>query len=352
MMFKQEVESKGFQKTVVVPKENDYSFQDFIILYGRYLRGEYELAHLKKNVSKAHVNQQMRYVTYFAKVVKKRINIAQLRITDVTQFDVSEFYRWAEPRFMARTFNTMFQAVRAFFDFVIDIERMEMRNPFNNYESKSVSKGSNDTLTKNEFELILNSVDTVYPLKKLGGRGEYKNMFRPYLKNGWRLLLLTGGRREEVVDLKWNMIKEINGLRFFQIHNLKVERASENKDAVYKYIPIGMDLQLLLEELGYAEKKGLDAYILHPNRTETSKTIMDALSKSFSFYKDEIGITSNVSMKNLRKTYISWAKAVLEGETKLLTSHSTDDVLERHYIDPTILSAIEKAVLEVRIFGD
>jgi hypothetical protein len=34
-----------------------------------------------------------------------------------------------------------------------------------------------------------------------------------------------------------------------------------------------------------------------------------------------------------------------------VTSHSSIQVLQEHYIDPTIVSAIEKTALEVRIFG-
>jgi len=41
-------------------------------------------------------------------------------------------------------------------------------------------------------------------------------MYRSYLKNGFKLFLLTGGRREEIVDLKWNDIYEDeNGTNFF-----------------------------------------------------------------------------------------------------------------------------------------
>ena len=71
------------------------------------------------------------------------------------------------------------------------------------------------------------------------------------------------------------------------------------------FIPFLQTYAFSERQLGYAEKKGSDVYIWHPNRTEKSRTIMDALSKACPFYKDEIGITSDVSMKNLRKTYIS-----------------------------------------------
>jgi hypothetical protein len=39
-------------------------------------------------------------------------------------------------------------------------------------------------------------------------------------------------------------------------------------------------------------------------------------------------------------------------ETGLITSHSTQEVLERHYIDPKVLTAIERGTLEIKVFGD
>ncbi len=43
---------------------------------------------------------------------------------------------------------------------------------------------------------------------------------------------------------------------------------------------------------------------------------------------------------------------VMGNETGLITSHSTQEVLERHYIDPKVLTAIERGTLEIKVFGD
>ena len=42
----------------------------------------------------------------------------------------------------------------------------------------------------------------------------------------------------------------------------------------------------------------------------------------------------------------------MENETGLITSHSTQEVLERHYIDPKVVTAIERGALEIKVFGD
>ena len=45
------------------------------------------------------------------------------------------------------------------------------------------------------------------------------------------------------------------------------------------------------------------------------------------------------------------APRFLDKQTGLLSSHSSDEILERHYIDPTVLTAAEKAILKLRVFG-
>jgi integrase len=186
----------------------------------------------------------------------------------------------------------------------------------------------------------------------LGGKGERKNMYRPYLKDGFKLFLLTGGRREEIVDLKWNDIYEQeNGTKFFMFHNLKVERILNSNNSYKKFVPINEDLYNFLLELGYDEKKYTSDYILFPERKVKSTTIMNDLSKSFTHYKNGAGIQKDISLKSLRKTYISWVNQVMGNETGLLTSHANNNVIERYYLDPKILSAIEVGSMKIRVFG-
>ena len=169
--------------------------------------------------------------------------------------------------------------------------------------------------------------------------------------HGFKLFLLTGGRREEVVDLKWSdILLTIEGVKFFRIANRKVNRSKKTED-FFKFIPINEDLFDLLNEMGYQEKKNSKDYILFPQRNVLTKTIMNDLSKAFTHYKKNVGITKDVSLKNLRKTYITWLRLAMGKDTGLLTSHGGEQVLLDHYIDSTILSAVEKATLNFRVYG-
>jgi hypothetical protein len=73
--------------------------------------------------------------------------------------------------------------------------------------------------------------------------------------------------------------------------------------------------------------------------------------KSFAYYKEAAGISKNFSLRNLRKTYISWHNQILGVDTGLVTKSADRNVLKNHYIDPKIMSAVEKAAQEVRVFG-
>ena len=42
---------------------------------------------------------------------------------------------------------------------------------------------------------------------------------------------------------------------------------------------------------------------------------------------------------------------VLGKDTGMITSNSSEKVLNDHYLDPTILTNLDKAALEVKIFG-
>ena len=346
-----ELKSNDYRDLSTDNESKEYTMIGAALKYNQYLSGEYELKHLIKKVSEGHRKESLRFIKLFCNVLKSHHNFEIMRVRDVSVKDVSRFYESMESHYAPRTFNKCMISLKSFFNFLIEIEKVDMKNPFSVYNSKSVLSTINETITKDEFERILDCIDSSDSLLKLGGKGEVKNMYRDYLKIGYKLFLLTGGRREEVVDLRWSDIYYSGDTYFFMIRNKKVER-NQNIDGTFnKYIPINSDLFDLLNEIGFEEKKTTNDFILCPDRNESLMTIMNTLSKSFTFYKDKAGIKKNISLKHLRKTYISWVNQVMGKETGKLTSHSTDKVLEEHYLDPTILNVVQKGMLNIKVFG-
>lgn len=217
--------------------------------------------------------------------------------------------------------------------------------------AKKFIKSNIVTLEKAEFMKIVHAVEnesTFYTLKK--GQGEIKNMYRSYLVDGFKMGLLTGLRREEIVILRWSDIYiSVKGILFFMVSNIKVEKAMSNvtDEKYYKYIPINKDLFEFLNEKGYKSKKTTSDYILFPDRKVKRITIMNDLSKGFSSYRDMAKIKKEVSFGDLRKTYLSWVNAVVHKETGILSSHSTHEVIKTFYLEPKILSTIEEDALKI-----
>ena len=353
--FERELKSNGYERMAVTFSQTstDYNIGDAVIKYREYMSGKSKFAHLKKNVSEEHIDECVRYCKKFVENLSLTKNLKRTRPTDVLTEDVSNFYLWAEENYSSKTFNKCFIAVRAFFEFLIEIENINMKNPFRKFVPKSVTPSSIDIITEDEFNQVLAAVDTFNPFITLGGKGEKKNLYKPYLKDGFKLFLLTGGRREEVVDLKWSDIYSTpQGVKLFIIDNLKVKRMKKDNKECKKYIGINVDLEDFLIELGMNEKIGTDEYILFPNRDVKTKTIMNDLSKGFSHYKEGAGIKKDISLSNLRKTYLTWHHQVLGNDTGLVSSHSTTQVLEKYYIDPKVLTAVEISALKVRVFGE
>jgi integrase len=330
---------------------NECSLIEAIKQYKEYLAGNHPLAHKKKVVSKKHQYECIHFCEMFINIVRVRTDVTRLSVSKVTKYDVSNFYKWLGEKYAPKTFNKGMIALKGFFKFLIDDEEIVMRNPFSSYVSKRIVKKNILSLTSEEFKMILEAVDTANPIQELKGNIT-KNRFKIYLKEGLKLCLYTGLRREEVVELRWSDIYQTqNHTLFFKLHNLKVERSLDVED-IPKYVPIYPDLKDVLDELGYQYKIHTNEYILYPNRTETSRTIMDCLSKGFTHYKNAAGITRPLTLKNLRKTYLSWVNQALGRDTGKITSHSSHKILEDHYIDPIICTLIDKGAMEIRIFGN
>jgi integrase len=353
-LIEKELIQNGFEKVNQADLDNnsDYSLGDAVVRYREYMSGESKYAHLKKNISQGHIDECVRFCWKLVENVALSKNIKRTRPNDIKIEDVSNFYIWAEENYSSKTFNKCFIAVRAFFEFLIEIENIEMKNPFRKFVPKVIIPSTIDIITEDEFNQILAAVDIFNPFITLGGKGEKKNMFKPYLKDGFKLFLLTGGRREEVVDLKWSDIYSTpQGVKLFIIDNLKVKRMKKNNKECKKYIGINADLEDFLIELGMNENIGKDEYILFPNRDRTTKTMMNDLSKGFTHYKNGAGIKKDISLSNLRKTYLTWHHQVLGDDTGLVSSHSTTHVLDKYYLDPKVLTAVEISALKVRVFG-
>ena len=330
-----------------------YYLIDIQVLYMDFLENFGVPEHKKKNRSKKHIDEIEKTIDFFNIALKEnKINHKIILIDKINDTHVGYFHKYLleELHHANTTYNKKMRLMKSFFIWAIDEFNLRMPNPFKGFIKRPESS-NNETISKDEFNKLL---EIISPLNGYVMEGKSKkNRYRDYLKDAFELGLHTGGRREEVVELKWNMIKEVeNEPSYIIVSNLKVERqkGKEFADNVKpKVIPVTQSLYILLLRLGYNENKGSHDYILAPNRKAKTQSMMDAISKGFSHYYGLLGKERELQFKNLRKTYLTYLVSALGGEAKDLSSHSSDEVLEKHYIDKKI---VNKAVKNLAIFSD
>jgi len=251
-----------------------------------------------------------------------------------------------------RTYNRIMGYLKTFFKWAIKHYKLQLENPFEEVTSLAVTSTVN-TISSTEFRTLL---DKIIPENGIAYEGKKKvfkrNRYRPWLKTAFRLALHSGGRREEVISMKWNMIRFINGEpAYFEVPNLKVERAKGegfNENVPPKIIPITKSLLDLLFELGYRDNVNKDQYVLEIGRDKVSDLgLMEMLSKGFSHFYNQLDTGKELKFSDLRNTYLTYLNLVMGGDTRKLSSHASEEVLERHYIDKTVIS---KAIRNFEIF--
>ena len=330
---------------------NDYDLATGIVKYQMYLNGDSEYQEYNKNLTPKYIRETIGFLVQFHDSVKENRKIGWIKPPQINRADVSYFFGKMKENYSPKSVNNIIQSLTTFFDFLIDKEDIIMKNYFKECASLPVPKKTIKTLNKDEFDAILNAVDTCHPIL-VQKNGKKINLYHTWMKDAFRLFLLAGGRREEIILLRWCDIFTLkNGTKFFMIGNLKANRIQKTDKEFVKYIPIGADLEKVLMDMGMEQKKHSNERIIDPTEKYSNNTMMEKITKAFTHYKKGAGVNGEITLKHLRKTYITWTNQVLGSDTGKITSHAGTKILNDHYIDPTILSAVEKAVLDVRIFG-
>ena len=228
-----------------------------------------------------------------------------------------------------------------------------MINPAEDVKGRKTLQ-DNHTINEKEYKDLLSIIKPENGnLIKLGGkRKKSRNWYRPYLKVAIELALHSGGRREEIIMMSWDKIGYIDGEpSYIQVSNFKVERslgAGFNENVPPKIIPITADLLDLLIRIGYHKKRDTDGFILELDRTSIEKeTLMDNISKGFTHFYKLLETGRKLEFKHLRKTYLTYMKIAMGIETKELSSHATDEIIDKHYVDKKVISTAQQ---KFRIF--
>ncbi len=321
-------------------------------LYLRYLNNIDVPRHKQRNRDSTYLKNTTMYLERFEDFLQsERVEAKITKVTQVSDKIVGKYFEYVEETTSSNSsFNHHFKAVRTLYNFLIEEKEYLIKNPFKKvalrYEGtipKSISKTEFDALIE-----IISPDDSMLEYKN----GVRKNMYRPYLKFAYRLTLYTGRRTEEIVNLKWNNIKcdENNEPLYIESIDLKANRQSNfnqsQKDKIV-FIPVIPQLKNLLFEMGFMEYQNTDKYLIAPEENASRKSIINKLSKSFTFFYKKLDTGKDISLKHLRKTYLTHLQ-IITGNAIAVSGHSTEDILNDHYIDQIeIAKSVAKSNLNI-----
>jgi len=99
--------------------------------------------------------------------------------------------------------------------------------------------------------------------------------------------------------------------------------------------------------MGAENNIGKDEYILERKPSTSIKTIMEKMTVGFKHYYSQLNTGREITFAHLRKTYLTYLKLAMGSDTKAMSSHATDEILNNHYIDFRIIA---KATEEFTLF--
>jgi integrase len=321
--------------------------------YIAYLNNDTPHQQEHKQRTIGHIKEVERHFIYFGEYLKTvNIDVSMLPFERLDRTVVGKLksFLLETKKYAPKTFNKYIQTMRIFTNRVIEEYDFLMKNPFNGFQPLQSAKNIT-TITKEEFDELLklvtpeNGVQTY--LERKSQKTYTKQMFKPWMKEAFLLALLTGRRREAIVQMKFNgIIENSQGEPVtIKIEDFKVNKSknlTKNEEVKYIYVPIIAPLRKLLFELGYEKNKGKDLFILAPKEKMRRRSMMDLISKSFTHYYNQLGTGKKVGLYDLRKTYISHLFATYGEKARIITKHSGMDVMLNHYVDEKVIAEVAK----------
>lgn len=312
--------------------------------YIAFLNNEDVPSHRIKERSKAHIRDvENAFKVFYQCLSERKYNIKTVRYDQIDDNIVGELFTYLteEKQFSNRTFNKYFSYFTSFSTWAKK-QGYSTQNFFEEAPRKRI-RPNPQAINKEEFDNLL-KITTQENGSTIDKNGKKRNFYRDWLPFAFRLALLSGRRREELINLKFSdvVIDKEGTLLYIECPDLKVNRqqgVTAEEDKKINYIPITKDLEVLLYEMDYEKNKNTDTYILaHNIRSHRNKAMADALSKGFQHFYSKLNTDRNLSFKSMRKSYITSVSLFTGGNAKIITGHSDDAVIQKHYLDQKVIA--------------
>lgn len=302
----------------------------------------------KLDISDESKKAIVRDIKNFVKVLnRKGYNTEKMPFCEVGETEVSHWFKWVKQHYGQGSWKSTLDRVKPWFGHMINKEKVMMADPMYGVTFKR-KKNKIEALKKEEFEAVLNAVDTADPWHYEGAKSrQRKKLYYDWLKDAFKLGLYAGTfRNEELSSLKWSDVQKLeSGTIVIASNNFKVENKIKD-DYTPKVCVVYPQLQEFLESIGMNELIGTDHYIISPIRSMNYETLAEKMSKAWSHYwKKAFPTRDVVPFKYLRKTYLSYESKELGADQFKVSSHSDNEVLRNHYLDPVIAANAKKIVI-------
>jgi integrase len=330
------------------------TIQESATLYMNFKHGIDVPEHLRKDYSTKYKKYMVFAIKQFTEVLTdKGVNINKTPVSELSDIHVGYWYSFIVKSYSEGSYDSPLKVLRPFIQYVIEELGVVMRNPFLKVQF-DVDEPEIRTVSAKEFSAVINAVGVADPIQILGKNKERKNLYKPYLKDAFKIGVFSGLRTAEIAHLKFSDIKwsdKMNGY-LLEVENRKVVKfkktmKQKSKKPRMKIIPIGIDLMEVLVEMGFEQMIGEDVYVIDSERKVKPQTVTDSISKGFSHYYRACFPDALLQFKSLRKVYLSFLRKTAGGDTHKFSDHSDEDILDKHYIDPEIALRVSKS----RVFG-
>jgi len=316
-----------------------------------FIKDEGVADHEKGYRTQREINRHERSLIAFCVALEKNgENSKTIQFNQITKKMVGYFYTYLlETRqFKNKTYNHYRAYLLRFSNYIIKEYKLNCDNNIATLKKRPVDEDPRG-IRLGAFLKILDHTkyeNSFY--KKKHEKNRTRNFYHDWLKTAFILGLYTGGRREEVVSMKWNGIKqsESGELTHIEVEHYKKARAKRNlldkHVKIIKRVPINEDLFEFLMELGYEQKKGLDEYILAPESKASRTTMMDYVTMAFAAYYKALFPEAPLKFKHLRKTYTTTLFGKRGEKVIEDTDHEGMSILNESYIDQEMLMEMKR----------
>lgn len=342
MEFEEEMMANNYQSTDILVAQSEAKPEliiEWMSKYLGFLNNEGVPKQKQKKRSETYIKEMEKSFLLFCESLKnKNLDHTILSISSINDKIVEIFHDYLKEvkKYSNRTYNNNMGNLRRFVTWSIKRCNFTMLNPFENITRLVVAR-NNEIIEQDEFKDLLALVKPENGVQ-ISSNGIRRMMYKNWMKDAFIFALETGLRREEYMTIRFcDIIEGKDGTpSFIKIENYKVNRQKgieEEASKQFKIVPVTIDLKKLIQDKDYNDKKKSEQFLLGSDEKSSRSTLIDKVSKAFTHFWKQTKHERDISLKHLRKTYLTALANHFGDHANLISDHASMTVLKKHYLN-------------------